>query len=147
MRAQRIPREVIEENLHESVRGFRTHLSAFLLAPEDSETVAHLWRLAKHIGKYSPGDRKPQPEPPPAYVESAEAMRAASAPRIPVEPDTTPTPKVADSVLRSCATATRHTPWLRPSLRRSPAACLGPSHGPLADSHCTRRWKRRHPTR
>ncbi|HWN69566.1 MAG TPA: tetratricopeptide repeat protein, partial [Haliangium sp.] len=36
---------IIEDKLAEPVRAFRTHLIAFLLGPEDSDTVAHLWRL------------------------------------------------------------------------------------------------------
>jgi len=64
---------VIEEHLNERVRAFRTHLQAFLLSPEDSETVGHLWRLAKAIGEYRPAQKRAAPEPAPAYVEPARA--------------------------------------------------------------------------
>jgi tetratricopeptide (TPR) repeat protein len=78
---------IIEDKLAEPVRAFRTHLVAFLLGPEDSETVAHLWRLGRIIGaQYRDGDRMPRPEPPPAYVHAPEpvsspAPRAAGATR------------------------------------------------------------------
>src|SRR5204862_8165922 len=34
------------------VRAYRAYLNAFRLAPDDSETVGHLWRLAGSIGNY-----------------------------------------------------------------------------------------------
>lgn len=75
---------VLEENLKESVRAFRTHLIAFLLSPEDSETVAHLWRLARAIGnRYREADKTPRTEAPAAYVQppsAVEAVAAAAAP-------------------------------------------------------------------
>jgi Tfp pilus assembly protein PilF len=71
---------IIEDELAEPVRAFRTHLVAFLLGPEDSDTVAHLWRLGRIIGaSYRDGDRMPRPEPPPAYVHAPEpAARPAT---------------------------------------------------------------------
>ncbi len=67
---------VIEEHLADSVRAFRTHLVAFLLAPQDSETVAHLWRLARQIDRYREADKTPRPEPAPAFVQSPAAITA-----------------------------------------------------------------------
>jgi tetratricopeptide (TPR) repeat protein len=61
--------QVIEDHLHERVRAYRTHLTAFLMAPEDSDTVAQVWRLAREIGTYRAADRLPQPAPPAAHVE------------------------------------------------------------------------------
>lgn len=78
--------QVIEEHLHERVRAFRTHLGAFLLAPEDNDTVAHLWRLARDIGTYKARDRRPEPEPPPAHVEPPEAVQAHAERRKPQAP-------------------------------------------------------------
>ncbi|HUH06056.1 MAG TPA: tetratricopeptide repeat protein, partial [Kofleriaceae bacterium] len=68
---------VLEENLKERVRAFRVHLSAFLLAPEDADTIAHLWRLARAIDRYREADRRPRPEPPAAYVEPPQARQPA----------------------------------------------------------------------
>jgi tetratricopeptide (TPR) repeat protein len=66
---------IIEDKLAEPVRALRTHLVAFLLGPEDSDTVAHLWRLGRIIGaQYRDGDRMPRPEPPPAYVHAPEPV-------------------------------------------------------------------------
>jgi tetratricopeptide (TPR) repeat protein len=68
---------IVEDKLQEPVRAFRTHLVAFLLSPEDSDTVAHLWRLGRIIGaQYADGDRMPRPEPPPAYVHPPEPAPA-----------------------------------------------------------------------
>jgi len=66
--------QIIEENLHQRARAFRAHLQAFLLAPEDNETVAHLWRLAKEIDSYKASDKTAAPEPPAAHVESDGAL-------------------------------------------------------------------------
>ena len=72
---------IIEERLKEPVRAFRLHLVAFLLAPEDSETVAHLWRLGRGIGApYREADKTPRVEPPAAYVQPPEAGRPRPAP-------------------------------------------------------------------
>jgi tetratricopeptide (TPR) repeat protein len=61
--------QVMEDRLGQPVRAFRTYLSAFLMAPDDADTVSQLWRLAKQIGTYAEADRTPQPEPPAAHVE------------------------------------------------------------------------------
>ncbi len=61
--------QVIEDKLKERARAFRVHLQAFLLAPEDADTVAHLWRLARAIQKYREAEKQPRPEPAAAYVE------------------------------------------------------------------------------
>ncbi len=81
--------QVIEEQLKDAPRAFRTHLIAMLLSPEDADTTSHLWRLARVIGKYRETDRVPQAEPPAALVQSdgaiAEALGVSSrATRIPV---------------------------------------------------------------
>jgi len=41
---------MVEERLKDRVRAFRAYLNAFRLAPDDSEIIAHLWRLAGLIG-------------------------------------------------------------------------------------------------
>ncbi len=84
---------IIEDKLQEPVRAFRAHLVAFLLSPEDSDTVAHLWRLGRIIGaQYRDGDRMPRPEPPPAYVHP---------------PETAPAPATAPATARQPASKTR----------------------------------------
>ena len=60
--------QVIEEQQKDLPRAFRNHLVAFVLAPEDADTLANLWRLAKAIGKYRDADRMPKPEPAPAMI-------------------------------------------------------------------------------
>ena len=60
--------QVIEEQQKDLPRAYRGHLVAFMLAPEDADTLANLWRLAKAIGKYRDADRAPRPEPPPAPI-------------------------------------------------------------------------------
>ncbi|HMG19775.1 MAG TPA: tetratricopeptide repeat protein, partial [Kofleriaceae bacterium] len=76
---------VIEDQLKDAPRAFRTHLIALVLAPDDTEIASHLWRLARVIGKYREADRSPQPEPPPAMIqaEAAVAEAVASAGRVP----------------------------------------------------------------
>jgi tetratricopeptide (TPR) repeat protein len=61
---------VIEEQLKDAPRAFRTHLVALLLLPDDADTTSHLWRLARVIGKYREADRSPQAEPPPAMIQA-----------------------------------------------------------------------------
>jgi tetratricopeptide (TPR) repeat protein len=73
--------ELVEDKLKQSVRAFRIHLSAFLLAPEDQETLTNLWRLARLIGKYEGADKTPADEPPPAYVEAEVDAAPAPAPK------------------------------------------------------------------
>jgi tetratricopeptide (TPR) repeat protein len=43
---------LVEHEVKDLVRAFRAYLNAFRLAPDDSEIVAHLWRLATRIGNY-----------------------------------------------------------------------------------------------
>ncbi|HVV83504.1 MAG TPA: tetratricopeptide repeat protein, partial [Kofleriaceae bacterium] len=62
--------QVIEEHLKDRPRAFRVHLIGFLLAPDDGETQAQLWRLAKAIGTYREADRSPRPEPLAAAVHA-----------------------------------------------------------------------------
>ncbi|HWM85119.1 MAG TPA: tetratricopeptide repeat protein [Kofleriaceae bacterium] len=66
---------ILEDRMGDRVRAFRVHLASFLLSPEDADTVAHLWRLAREIGRYEEADRTAQPEPPPAHVEPFETPR------------------------------------------------------------------------
>src|SRR5204863_2144099 len=43
---------LVEHEVKDLVRAFRAYLNAFRLAPDDSEIVGHLWRLATGIGNY-----------------------------------------------------------------------------------------------
>jgi len=74
--------QMIEEQLKDAPRAFRTHLIALLLSPEDTDTTSHLWRLARVIGKYRDTDKAPKPEPQGAWIQHetavAEAVAAAS---------------------------------------------------------------------
>ncbi len=60
--------QIIEEQQKDLPRAYRGHLVAFMLAPEDADTLANLWRLAKAVGKYRDADRAPKAEPPAAVV-------------------------------------------------------------------------------
>ncbi|MBA3392412.1 MAG: tetratricopeptide repeat protein [Deltaproteobacteria bacterium] len=71
--------QVIEEQLKDAPRAFRTHLVAMLLMPDDADTTSHLWRLARVIGKYRETDKTPQPEPPPATIQLEGAIAEAVA--------------------------------------------------------------------
>jgi tetratricopeptide (TPR) repeat protein len=71
--------QVIEDQLKDAPRAFRTHLVALVLAPEDTDITSHLWRLARVIGKYRDTDRSPQPEPPPAMIQTEAAITEAVA--------------------------------------------------------------------
>ncbi len=44
---------LVEHEVKDLVRAFRAYLNAFRLAPDDSEIVGHLWRLAASIGTLS----------------------------------------------------------------------------------------------
>ena len=72
--------QVIEEQLKDAPRAFRTHLVALLLLPDDADTTSHLWRLARVIGKYREADRTPQPEPQPAQIQTELAFTEAAPP-------------------------------------------------------------------
>ncbi|MBT8493618.1 MAG: tetratricopeptide repeat protein [Deltaproteobacteria bacterium] len=67
--------EVVENQIEDKVRAFRIHLSAFLLAPEDQETLAEVWRLAREIESYKEDQQLPGAEPGPAHVDPPEAAR------------------------------------------------------------------------
>jgi hypothetical protein len=71
--------QVIEEQLKDAPRAFRTHLVALLLLPDDADTASHLWRLARVIGKYREADKTPQAEPPPATIHLEGAIAEAVA--------------------------------------------------------------------
>ena len=71
--------QVIEEQLKDAPRAFRTHLVALLLLPDDADTASHLWRLARVIGKYREADKSPQSEPPPATIQLDGAIAEAVA--------------------------------------------------------------------
>jgi tetratricopeptide (TPR) repeat protein len=62
--------QVIEEQLKDAPRAFRTHLVALMLQPDDAGTTSHLWRLARVIGKYREADRSPLAEPAPATIQA-----------------------------------------------------------------------------
>ncbi len=86
---------VIEEQLKDAPRAFRTHLIALLVQPDDNDTTSHLWRLARVIGKYREIDRAPSAEPPAAMVQSSdaptfEAPPQRMTPRIPKRAQTEP---------------------------------------------------------
>src|SRR5262245_33875391 len=59
---------LVEHEVKDLVRAFRAYLNAFRLAPDDSEIVGHLWRLAANIGNYRA-----------AAAAKAAAARAAAA--------------------------------------------------------------------
>ncbi len=71
--------QVIEEQLKDAPRAFRTHLIALLLQPDDADTASHLWRLARVIGKYRDTDKTPHTESPPANVQAEPAIAEAVA--------------------------------------------------------------------
>jgi tetratricopeptide (TPR) repeat protein len=76
---------LVEHEVKDLVRAFRAYLNAFRLAPDDSEIVSHLWRLAAAIGNYH--DYR-------AAALAAAAAPAAAAPAAAAEtvasPDTAP---------------------------------------------------------
>ncbi len=71
--------QVIEEQLKDAPRAFRTHLLALLLQPDDADTASHLWRLARVIGKYRDTDKSPHTESPTATVQAEAAIAEAVA--------------------------------------------------------------------
>jgi tetratricopeptide (TPR) repeat protein len=71
--------QVIEEQLKDAPRAFRTQLVALLLQPDDADTTSHLWRLARVIGKYREADRSPHSEPAPAMIQPEAAVAGAVA--------------------------------------------------------------------
>jgi len=81
---------VIEEQLKDAPRAFRTHLVALLLQPDDAETTSHLWRLARVIGKYRDADRTPLSEPPPAMIQDGTSLAGAVATSSRAEPGRPP---------------------------------------------------------
>jgi len=70
---------VIEDQLKDAPRAFRTHLVALLLQPDDADTTSHLWRLARVIGRYRDADRAPHAEPAPATIQAEPAVAEAVA--------------------------------------------------------------------
>ncbi|MCP4447346.1 MAG: hypothetical protein GY811_18660, partial [Myxococcales bacterium] len=64
--------EAYEKNANDHVRAFQTHITAFILSPEDEETLSHLWRLARHVGRYADFQRSPQMELPGASIAAGE---------------------------------------------------------------------------
>jgi tetratricopeptide (TPR) repeat protein len=71
--------QLIEEQLKDAPRAFRTHLVSLLLSPEDADTTSHLWRLARVIGKYRETDKTPKPEVQPAWIQHEQAVAEAIA--------------------------------------------------------------------
>jgi tetratricopeptide (TPR) repeat protein len=82
--------QVIEEQLKDAPRAFRTHLVALLLSPDDADTASHLWRLARVIGKYRDADKTPHAEPPPATIHLEGAIAEAVAVSGRQKPPTSP---------------------------------------------------------
>ena len=82
--------QVIEEQLKDAPRAFRTHLVALMLAPDDADTASHLWRLARVIGKYREADRAPGIEPAAAQIQIEPPV-----PLAPAIPASRPLPGVA----------------------------------------------------
>ncbi|HPH69218.1 MAG TPA: hypothetical protein PLF40_25870, partial [Kofleriaceae bacterium] len=70
---------VLEEQLKDAPRAFRTHLVAFLIDPNDTETVAALWRLARVIGRYRDADKTPKADTALATIQSETAVAQAQA--------------------------------------------------------------------
>ena len=70
---------VIEEQMKDAPRAFRTHLIALMLQPDDNDTTSHLWRLARVIGKYRDADKTPHAEPPSAHVQADVQIAEATA--------------------------------------------------------------------
>tara|TARA_R110002073_G_scaffold225022_9_gene385475 strand:- start:5956 stop:14361 length:8406 start_codon:yes stop_codon:yes gene_type:complete len=64
--------EAYEKRANDPIRAFRTHMSAFILVPEDEETLTHLWRLARHIGRYTDAQRTPEEELPAAHIHASQ---------------------------------------------------------------------------
>ncbi|MBP9086992.1 MAG: tetratricopeptide repeat protein [Kofleriaceae bacterium] len=65
---------VLEEQLKDAPRAFRTHLIAFLIDPNDAETIAALWRLARVIGRYRDTDKVPKSDTALATVQNDSAF-------------------------------------------------------------------------
>ena len=68
---------VIEDQLKDAPRAFRTHLIALLLSPDDADTSSHVWRLARVIGRYREADRTPRAEPASATIQTDQAAAEA----------------------------------------------------------------------
>ncbi|HTM19380.1 MAG TPA: hypothetical protein VL172_02695, partial [Kofleriaceae bacterium] len=85
--------QVLEDKVDARARAFRCHLEALLIDPEDADTSAHLWRLARAIGTYAEADRTAQPEPAPARIDQQPARVATMAAAAP--------PAAAPLVVRS----------------------------------------------
>ncbi|MBP6628805.1 MAG: tetratricopeptide repeat protein [Kofleriaceae bacterium] len=71
--------QVVEDQLKDAPRAFRLHLLAFLLAPDEADTTASLWRLARVIGRYRDGDKMPKPESGAAAVQAEHVVAEAQA--------------------------------------------------------------------
>ncbi|MBL4633233.1 MAG: tetratricopeptide repeat protein [Kofleriaceae bacterium] len=68
-----------ENKANQPVRAFRTLISAFLILPEDTETISDLWRMARKIGNYTDSQRMPEIEAAAARIES-DSARSHNAP-------------------------------------------------------------------
>ncbi len=84
--------QVIEEQIKDAPRAFRTHLVALLLSPDDADTASHLWRLARVIGRYRDADRSPGQEAPSAAIMLDPAFSE------PARPSGRPLPGVAPAM-------------------------------------------------
>ena len=97
--------QVIEEQIKDAPRAFRTHLVALLLSPDDADTASHLWRLARVIGRYRDADRSPGPEAPsaailldPSHPKGTGSPDGSLAHVDPARPSGRPLPGVAPSI-------------------------------------------------
>ena len=89
MQALRRKADIIEAQLLDPPRAFRTHLVAFMLAPDDAETTAHLWRLGRIIGRrYRDADRQSKPGDLPASIASERTVAETLANATSREPTT-----------------------------------------------------------
>ncbi len=67
-----------EERAKDPIRAYRVQLSAFILAPENEETIGDIWRLARKIGSYTGKQRTPEPEPEAAHIAPKSVKQAAN---------------------------------------------------------------------
>ena len=106
---------LVEHEVKDLVRAFRAYLNAFRLAPDDSEIVGHLWRLAASIGNYH--DYRA------AALAAAAAPVAEAAPAVagaPTGPPTTGPPPARPPTRTTTSTSMSTTRWTRSRRPRRP---------------------------
>ena len=109
---------LVEHEVKDLVRAFRAYLNAFRLAPDDSEIVGHLWRLAARSARYHDyrARRRRRPTPP---ARRGAAKQPAADTMTPGH--RAPEPKTTSDIWRRRLTPTRpprSTRRLAPSGRR-----------------------------